>query len=257
MVFMPSSKKNTLCISTQIGCARQCSFCATAGLGLKRNLTHAELQMQIFVAYHEFPDKKLTNIVLMGMGEPLDNLDQVLKMIRIANAPWGLGIGYRHITISTCGLVPGLERLRQEGIPVNLSVSLHAADDAVRKRLQPGASQYSVSELMGAVKRYQETTRRRVTFEYGLVDGINDQVEHAVQLSKLLRGHMAHVNLIPINPISQGKSSQGFRRSKPEAVQAFYKELHVNHIPATIRREMGTDIAAACGQLRLQRNAVI
>lgn len=250
-VLMRYGYGNSVCLSTQVGCRMACSFCASGAQGLARNLSAGEMLGQLLLLRTLQEEMRVSHIVLMGMGEPLDNLPAVLKMMAIANASWGFGIGYRHITLSTCGLIPGIERLRQEALPINLSVSLHAPNDELRKRLMPAAAAYPLKELMAALRRYTETTHRRLTFEYGLIRDVNDAPEQAEELANLLRGMLAHVNLIPLNPVEK----VNYKRSRNETVQRFAEILQERGIEATIRREMGSDIAAACGQLRQQRQA--
>ena len=247
-VLMRYSYGNSVCLSTQVGCKMGCTFCASGSLGFVRNLTAGEILGQLLVLRSLQADMRISHIVLMGMGEPLDNFDEVMKALAIANASWGLGIGYRHITLSTAGYIPGIDKLRQQALPINLSISLHAPNDAMRIPMMPIASTYPLKSLMAAARRYVDVTHRRITYEYAMIDEVNDKIEHAEELAALLRGHLAHVNLIPINPIGPGSA----RRSKPEAIHQFAELLQERGIEVTIRREMGSDIAAACGQLRLR-----
>ena len=247
-VLMRYSYGNSVCLSTQIGCKMGCTFCASGSAGFLRNLTAGEILGQLLVLRSLQTDMRVSHIVLMGMGEPLDNFDEVVKAMAIANASWGFGIGYRHITLSTAGFVPGIDRLRQLALPINLSISLHAPNDAMRIPMMPIAASYPLKSLMAAAKRYVDVTHRRITYEYAMIDEVNDKAEHAEELAALLRGHLAHVNLIPINPIGSG----GVRRSRPETINAFAEILQERGIEVTIRREMGSDISAACGQLRLR-----
>ncbi len=244
-VFIPESDRQTVCISTQVGCGMNCSFCATGKNGLVRNLTSAEIVDQpLFMT--RLTGKKINNIVVMGQGEPLINYDATLKAIKIMNDPKGMEIGARHITISTCGIIPGILKLAKEPLQVNLAVSLHAASDDLREQLMPIAKQYSLEELMAAIRQYIEQTGRRVTFEYTMIDGVNDRPQDVQKLVQLLSGMLCHVNLIPLNPIA--KSS--FRRSRQTQVRDFVSELTKANIEATIRKERGTNLAAACGQLQ-------
>jgi len=190
--------------------------------------------------------ERVSNVVIMGTGEPLDNYDNVIRFIRLISDPKGLNISTRSITLSTCGIPDKIRQLAEEGLPVTLALSLHAPNDEVRKQLMPIANQYSLSEVLDAVRYYFDKTGRRITFEYSMVDGINDRQEHAQELARLVKGINCHVNLIPVNPIKERK----FARSRTENIQFFKNTLEKNRINVTIRREMGTDIDAACGQLR-------
>lgn len=233
----------SMCVSTQVGCAMGCMFCASTLKGKKRNLAPSEISGQIIAAKKDL-GKRISNIVLMGSGEPFDNYDSVLKFIKIAIHEDGLGIGARHITLSTCGLIPGIYALAEENIPVNLSISLHAPNDEIRKTIMPVAKKYDIHALIKACRDYFEKTKRRVTYEYALIDGVNDSDGCAHQLSEILKSGQEHVNLIPVNYVAERKT----KRSKN--VAAFRNILIKSGINATIRREMGADISAACGQLR-------
>jgi len=244
-VILKYSYGNTLCISSQVGCRMGCSFCASTKEGLIRNLTPGEMVGQILVSQLD-TGEKISNIVIMGSGEPLDNYENVIKFLKIVNNVDGLNIGLRHITLSTCGLTEGIDRLSKEGMPVTLSVSLHAADDETRKKLMTVAKRYKIKEIIEACKRYVSITGRRVTFEYALIKGINDDVEDAIRLVHLLKRIICHVNLIPVNP------TQGFEYKQPEIskIYLFKDVLEQRGISVTIRREMGRDISGACGQLK-------
>jgi 23S rRNA (adenine2503-C2)-methyltransferase len=222
-----------------------CGFCASGLGGFKRNLDAGEMVGQVLALYREIR-QRVSHIVLMGMGEPLDNYDEVLKFMAIANAPWGLGIGYRHITLSTCGIVPKIHALAEEGLPINLSVSLHAPNDEIRNQIMPINKRFGMAELLSACRAYADKTKRRITFEYSLISRVNDQPEHARELALKLRGMLCHVNLIPVNAVSE----HSLRRSSRENVQAFAEIMEKSGIETTMRREMGSDIDAACGQLR-------
>lgn len=238
----------TVCVSTQVGCRMGCLFCASTVGGLVRNLTAGEMVEEVLVAERHLRAEgsgRVSRVVLMGIGEPLENYDAVLRFIRLIHEPAGLGISYRHVTLSTCGLVPEMRRLAGEGLPITLAVSLHAPNDEVRARLMPVARRYPVTEVVAAGAEYAERTGRRVTFEYALVEGVNDLPELARELARLLRGVLCHVNLIPLNP-----SGRGLRGSPPERVRAFKEALERFGIPVTVRRELGAGIDAACGQLR-------
>ena len=238
----------TACLSTQIGCKMACSFCASGLSGFVRDLTASEivdeaLRIQEDVALF---GANVGNIVLMGTGEPLDNYEAAVKALRILNAKGGLGISFRRMTVSTCGLAPGIRRLAEEEIPVTLSISLHAATDDVRQMLMPINRRYPIAELMDAAAFYRERTGRRVTFEYALIRDVNDSQVHAGQLTDLLQGQACHVNLIPLNPIDERKYS----RPTTERISRFHKILQDASIPVTVRRDLGLDVNAACGQLR-------
>ncbi len=247
-VVLRYSYGTSICISTQVGCRMACRFCASALGGFVRNLTAGEMMNQILVAQGGFGGEgdRITHIVLMGSGEPLDNYVETLKFIRLAHHPQGFGIGYRRITVSTCGLVPGIDRLAGEGIPVTLSVSLHAPDDGLRDRLVPVNRVYPLRELIPACARFVDRTGRRITFEYVLLAGINDAPRDARRLAARLEGLVAHVNLIPFNPV-RGKAN---KRPSAEAVDVFRSVLEEEGVSCTVRRELGLDIDAACGQLR-------
>ena len=244
-VLMNYHHGSSACISTQVGCAMGCAFCASGQEGLTRNLTAAEMVDQI-LAMKADQQKRISHVVLMGSGEPLQNLKDVVELIRIINEPEGLHISMRHITLSTCGLIPEINRLASLKLPINLAVSLHAASDDVRRRLMPVAYRYRIHELIKACELYSNITHRRVTYEYALIRGINDSREDLMALGELLKNQLCHVNLIPVNPV-QGTSYQ----SSPKEQAYQLKEILDNKgIPATVRREMGSDIDAACGQLK-------
>jgi len=249
-VLMKYNYGNSVCVSTQAGCKMNCRFCATGLNGFRRNLTAGEMLGQVLLMREADGGDRISHLVLMGMGEPLDNFDQVLRFLQIANASWGLGIGYRHITVSTCGLTPQIERLMQEDLPINLSISLHAPNDTIRQRLMPIAKHYPLDELLAACKVYSDTTKRRITFEYNLIDSVNDKPEHARELVQKMRNMLCHVNLIPLNTVPESN----LYRSKPDNTQAFADLLKQMGIEVTLRREMGSDIFAACGQLRGQQH---
>jgi 23S rRNA (adenine2503-C2)-methyltransferase len=236
--------RTTACVSTQIGCAFGCSFCASGKGGLVRSLRAAEIAEQVVAADGSRPG----NVVLMGMGEPLSNYDEVIAAIRIMNAPWGPGIGARRITVSTIGLTDQIGRLAREGLEIELAISLHAPNDEIRSRLCPGA-RHGVDDLIAAARDYHEQTGRVVTFEYTLIAGINDSKEHAAELGQLLRGRPGKVNLIPWNDVDDS----GFARPREESVGAFLDVLVRGGITTTVRRERGGDVDAACGQLRWRR----
>lgn len=244
-VIMKYKHGNTICVSTQVGCRMGCKFCASTIEGRVRNLTSGEILGQVLRA-GEVEGERISNIVLMGSGEPLDNYYNVVKFLREVNAEYGLNIGQRHITLSTCGLVPKIRDLSNEGLNVTLAISLHAFSDEKRREIMPIANKYSISEILEECRNYIEKTNRRVTFEYSLVKDINDSKEDAKALSKLLKGILCHVNLIPVNEIKENS----FKRSSEKTIEEFAQILKSAGIEATVRREMGSDINAACGQLR-------
>lgn len=244
-VVMKYKHGNSICVSTQIGCKMGCKFCASTLGGVVRNLTSGEILGQIIRAQKDIGER-ISNVVLMGSGEPLDNFDNVLKFLYNVNAEYGLNIGQRHITLSTCGIVPKIKELADLNMQITLAISLHAPNDEVRKQTMPIAKAYSIKELLDACNYYISNTNRRITFEYALVKGFNDSKENAEELSRTLKGILCHVNLIPINEIEESS----LKKSNTEDVDKFKEILIKNGIETTIRREMGLDINAACGQLR-------
>ena len=246
-VLMEYKHGFSICVSSQIGCKMGCKFCASTGIPFIRNLTPGEIVEQI-LAVERDTGIKISNIVFMGIGEPLDNYDNVIKAIRIINNPKGLNIGARHISISTSGVVPNIYRLAEENIQCTLSISLHSADNKKRSEMMPVNNAYNIGELIKACKDYINMTNRRISFEYALAKDDNDNLDDAKKLVKLLKGMLCHVNLIPINKIENGKYS----KSTNENIIRFRDFLNDNGIVATIRRELGSDIDAACGQLRRQ-----
>ncbi|MBQ0092562.1 MAG: 23S rRNA (adenine(2503)-C(2))-methyltransferase RlmN [Clostridiales bacterium] len=248
-VFMRYKHGNTVCISTQVGCRMGCSFCASTKAGLRRSLLPSEMLLQVMKAEKE-TGEKVSNIVLMGMGEPLDNYDNVMKFLRLVNLEKGMNIGMRHISLSTCGLVEKMDRLAEENLQITLSVSLHAPNTEKRKAIMPIANKYSVEELMAACDRYTAKTGRRISYEYALIAGVNDTVADAHEVGRLLAGRLAHLNLIPVNPIKE----RDFKKSGQDAIKKFVETVENNyHISATVRRKLGSDIDASCGQLRARR----
>ncbi len=235
----------TLCVSTQVGCRMGCVFCASTLNGCVRNLTPAELLGQVHCANTLIQDGHVGNIVLMGSGEPLDNYDNVCRFLRLVSHPDGLNIGIRHISLSTCGLVPQMKRFAEEGLPVTLSLSLHAPNDVIRRQLMPVANAYKMDDVLDACRYYIEKTGRRVIFEYALNE-INSKPEHAAELAARLRGMQCHVNVIPLNAVEE----KALRGADEAAISRFMQELEKRHISVTRRREMGDDIEGACGQLR-------
>lgn len=242
----PRPARRTVCISTQVGCPIGCPFCATGQAGYIRNLTHGEIVAQVLHFARAVRPETLTNIVVMGMGEPLMKFDVTWQAIASLTDPARFGMGARRITISTAGEIPGIERLAREPLQINLAISLHAPDDALRDVLVPLNRKYPLRDLMRAARAYVKQTRRRVTFEYALMDSINDKPEQARTLVHMLHGLLCHVNLIPLNPTS----ASPYRRSPDERVRAFEKVLRDANIPTTLRVERGIEIAAGCGQLR-------
>lgn len=238
----------TLCLSTQVGCRMGCAFCASTLDGCVRNLTPGEMMGQVLVANQALAasGERVGNLVLMGSGEPLDNYDHVVKFLRLATDERGLNLSVRGISLSTCGLVDKLDRFSREGLPVTLSLSLHAPNDAIRKKLMPVAQVYTIDQTLDALKRYIGRTGRRVVIEYALVDKVNCERAHAAELAARLRGMQCHVNLIPLNEVKERRWGAPSRRQ----VEDFLDELTRRHISATRRREMGDDIEGACGQLR-------
>ena len=244
-VLMQYHHGKTVCVSSQIGCKMGCKFCASTGIQFVRNLTAGEIVEQILAVEQDINDK-ISNIVFMGIGEPLDNYDNVIKAIKIMNNPKGLEIGTRHISISTSGLVPRIYDLANEKIQCTLSISLHATTDEKRSSMMPVNNRYNIEELMKACKDYIKITNKRISFEYALAKDNNDNLGDAQRLVDLLKGMLCHVNLIPINKIENGK----FSKSTNENILKFRDFLNEHGIVATVRRELGSDIDAACGQLR-------
>lgn len=244
-VVMKYNHGYTICISSQAGCNMGCKFCASAIGGKKRNLTAGEILSQVIYAEKDM-GIRISNIVMMGIGEPLDNFENVKRFLINVNDERGINIGYRHISLSTCGIVPKIYDLAKMNIPITLSISLHATDNETRSLVMPVNKKYPIEELLKAVKDYQHVTGRRVSFEYALIKGVNDSEEEAKRLSAILEGIMCHVNLIPVNKVSE----TGFSKPSIEAIKRFIKVLEKNRITATVRRELGKDINASCGQLR-------
>jgi 23S rRNA (adenine2503-C2)-methyltransferase len=241
-----------VCISSQVGCAMGCSFCASGVMGLKRHLSTWEIVDQVLQIQNSIRERgeRVANVVFMGLGEPLHNFDEVMRAVHILNLSEGLGIGMRHLTISTSGLVPQIQQLAETGLPIRLAISLHAVRDSLRSQIMPVNSRYDIATLLEACAAYYRKTGRRVTFEYIMLDGINDSLAEAAELARLLTHHQigALVNLIPWNPVS----GVPFQRSKPQAVRRFQTTVEKAGIRCTVRQEKGADIDAACGQLRLR-----
>jgi 23S rRNA (adenine2503-C2)-methyltransferase len=247
-VLMRHSYGNSVCVSTQVGCAMGCAFCASTLNGLVRNLTGGEILAQVLYITELLKpqDQKVDSIVIMGSGEPLANYDNVLRFIRLVHETYSLNLGYRNITLSTSGLVTAMDKLAAEGLPITLSISLHAPNNLLRSRLMPVNNRYPLEQVLDAGNRYAEATGRRITYEYTLIAGVNDQPVHAKELATILKGRLANVNLIPINPVPE----RGLLRPQVRDINRFEQILKKEHINVTVRREMGADIAAACGQLR-------
>ncbi len=244
-VWMKYKHGNSVCISSQIGCRMGCKFCASTLDGLERSLTPSEMMEQIY-EITRITGERVSNVVVMGMGEPFDNYDSLMKFITLLTDEHGLHISQRNLTISTCGIVPKMKEFADAGLQVTLALSLHATTDEKRKRLMPIANKYTLSEVLEACVYYYEKTKRRMTFEYSLVHGVNDREEDARELIGLLRGMNCHVNLIPVNPVKEC----AFEQSHQKEIHNFKNKLEKNGINVTIRREMGRDIDGACGQLR-------
>lgn len=244
-VLMQYHHGKTICVSSQIGCKMGCKFCASTGIAFIRNLTAGEIVEQVLAVEQDIGES-ISNIVFMGIGEPFDNYENVMKAIRIMNHPKGLGIGARHISISTSGIVPRIYDFAKEDLPCTLSISLHATNNQKRSQMMPVNNLYPIEELMKACKDYIAKTNKRISFEYALAKENNDNLEDAKALVKLLKGMLCHVNLIPINKIENGK----FAKSSNENIMKFRDYLNEHGVVATIRRELGSDIDAACGQLR-------
>ena len=249
-VLMKYNHGYSMCISTQVGCKMGCKFCATGKSGFLRNLEPSEMLSQIQVAQHD-NDIRISNIVLMGMGEPLDNYKNVLKFLMLVSDSNGMNIGMRHISLSTCGLVDKMFDLANEGFQLTLSVSLHAPNDEIRNQIMPVNRRWNVDELIKACKDYIEKTNRRISFEYAMINELNDTQQCAEELSRLLKGMLCHVNLIPINNVE----GSIYEKSNEKRLRRFVDTLKRNRINVTVRRTLGADISASCGQLR--RNNVL
>lgn len=254
-VLMRYDTRNTLCISTQSGCAMGCAFCATGQMGFKRHLSAGEIIAQVlhFERHLRANEDHLTNIVVMGMGEPFHNYDATLSAIRTLNEPNGFNMGARRFTISTVGLIPQIQRFAEEDLQVNLAISLHAAEDALRSSIVPINRTFPIAKLMEACRYYTQKTNRRITFEYALIAGVNDSQDHAYALANLLKGVLCHVNLISLNP-SPAYAKPG---SKAEQVRTFAEILNAKHIQTTVRLRRGIEIQAGCGQLASQNDLMI
>ncbi len=235
----------TICISSQVGCRMGCRFCASTIGGLYRSLTAGEILNQVIFAQKDIGER-ISNIVIMGIGEPLDNYDNIVKFLHNVNNENGINIGYRHITLSSCGVVSGIYKLAEEKLPITLTISLHAPNDKIRDTIMPINHKWNISELMKACKVYADTTGRRISFEYSLIHGVNDSIENAKELARLIKPLHGHVNLIPVNKVEE----RDFHKGSAQDIRAFCDMLISLGINATVRRELGSDISASCGQLR-------
>ena len=244
-VLMKYKYGYTVCVSTQVGCKMGCNFCATAQGGFQRNLLPSEILSQIYVIQKD-TDIRVSHVVLMGMGEPLDNYENVLRFLELVNSPDGNNLSMRNISLSTCGIVPKIYDLAEKKLQLTLSVSLHAPDDDIRSGMMPVNKAYPIAELIKACKYYIKLTSRRISFEYAMVNGVNDSDECANMLSKLLKGMLCHVNLIPVNNVVENSYS----KSSAKRIEAFSRILEKHGITTTVRRSLGSDIDASCGQLR-------
>lgn len=250
-VLMRHNYGNSVCVTSQVGCNMGCAFCASGELGKVRNLTTGEMVSQILMVQKDLDEsfQRVSNIVVMGIGEPFDNYDNVLDFLRVVNYPKGLEIGARHITVSTCGLVPKIKEFAKFELQINLAISLHAPTDEIRDKIMKINRKYKINEVLDAVKEYIDITNRRVTFEYILLDGINDSTTCAETLANLIRGINCYVNLIPYNNVS----TKTFKKTSKVKAEAFFEVLRKRGINATLRMEHGSDISAACGQLRAKK----
>lgn len=247
-VLMKYKHGYTICISTQVGCKMGCKFCATGRNGFVRNLTPSEMLAQIQTVQLDNNNTRISNVVLMGMGEPLDNYVNVLKFLHLVSSPESLNIGMRHISLSTCGIIDKMYDLAKERLQLTLSVSLHAPNDEIRNQLMPINKKFNVDELLKACKFYTAKTNRRISFEYAMISGVNDDDACATELAQKLAGMLCHVNLIPVNSIDVEKNT--YRKSSRDRLESFVKILSQKGITATVRRTLGSDINASCGQLR-------
>jgi 23S rRNA (adenine2503-C2)-methyltransferase len=247
-VLMRQHYGNSVCVSTQVGCAMGCTFCASTLQGVTRDLTGGEILAQVLYLHRLLAAEQsgVNTIVIMGSGEPLANYNNVLRFIRLCHEHYCMNLSYRNFTLSTCGLIPGMNQLADEGLPINLSISLHAPNNALRTNLMPVNKRYPLESVIAAADHYAAKTGRRVTYEYTLIANVNDTPEDAIQLSGLMKGHLASVNLIPVNPVPE----RGLLRPSNQRIVQFEQILQSRHINVTVRREMGVDIQAACGQLR-------
>lgn len=239
----------SVCISCQVGCRMGCKFCASTIGGLVRSLTAGEILNQVLFVQKDIGER-ISNIVMMGIGEPMDNFDNVIKFLKNVNDEHGINIGYRHISLSTCGVVPNIERLMEYALPITLSISLHAPTDEIRSTIMPVNKAYPVDELLAVCRKYTERTGRRISFEYSIINGVNDSEECAKILASKLKGMLCHVNLIPVNNVEEND----FKKPSADKIRRFMSVIDKYNIPVTVRRELGSDISASCGQLRRQRS---
>lgn len=244
-VLMQYKYGYTVCVSSQVGCRMGCSFCASTLSGVVRSLTPSEILSQIYMISLD-NNIRVSHVVMMGMGEPFDNYDNVLKFLALVSDENGVNISMRHISLSTCGIVPGIMKLMEENLQLTLSISLHAPNDEIRSSMMPVNKKWGVRELIDACKKYTNTTSRRISFEYAMVNGVNDSEECAYELAELLRGMLCHINLIPVNEVTETSC----KRSSPARIKRFSDVLSAKGFAVTVRRELGADINAACGQLR-------
>ena len=244
-VFMKYKHGYTVCISTQVGCRMGCSFCASGIDGLFRNLTASEMLSQVMMAGKD-NGVRISNVVMMGMGEPLDNFDNSVRFLQLVSSEEGLNIGLRHISLSTSGLVSGILKLAEYNYPITLSVSLHAPNDEIRSSMMKINNKWNIEELLKACKYYQSITGRRISFEYAMINGVNDSLQNADELARRIKGIMSHVNLIPVNPVVENS----YTKTGENAIKAFVSRLESKGVTATVRRTLGADINASCGQLR-------
>ena len=245
-VLMKYDYGNSVCVTTQVGCNMGCSFCASGLLKKKRDLTTGEIIGQMLLMESLMEGERISHIVVMGIGEPFDNYTNLLKFLSLANDPKAFEIGARHITVSTCGIAPKIRAFADEDLAINLAISLHAPNDNVRAQIMPINKAYPLNELLSAVRYYEETTGKRVTFEYIMISGVNDELEHAQELAQLVKGFKSYVNLIPYNEVMENP----FKRPTPERIKRFQDTLVRLGVNVTVRKEFGHDIDAACGQLR-------
>ena len=239
----------SVCISCQVGCRMGCKFCASTIGGMVRSLTAGEILNQVLFVQKDIGER-ISNIVMMGIGEPMDNFDNVIKFLKNVNDEHGINIGYRHISLSTCGVVPNIERLMKYALPITLSISLHAPTDEIRSTIMPVNNAYPVDELLAVCRKYTERTGRRISFEYSVINGVNDSEECAKILASKLKGMLCHVNLIPVNNVEEND----FKKPSADKIRRFMSVIDKYNIPVTVRRELGSDISASCGQLRRQRS---
>ena len=250
-VLMKHDYGNSICVSSQVGCNMGCRFCESGRRKRVRNLEAYEMVLQILMIEEEL-GKRISHVVVMGIGEPFDNYDNLVKFLKIINNPKGLAIGARHITVSTCGIVPKIKEFSNLGLQFNLAISLHAPNDEIRNKIMPISKVYPLNELIAVLKEYYNNTSRRITFEYVLLDGINDSLENSLELSKLVKGLNCYINLIPYNETN----NLNFKRSSTIQIMKFYDILKQNNVNVTIRKEFGRNISAACGQLRSKKEDI-